>query len=114
MFIARKDIPGEGRFLLVVNSLVVEEEQPYEAAPFDAPALQERDGSFTMCSHCRRTRVPGAGDNRVGVPDLVRGMPAAVTHGICSVCFVLHYGVHPGAMDCNAVTLRRSPSRPAM
>ena len=92
MFIARRDVPGRDPLLVVVNSLVVEDEHPYESFPFDAPALRDENGLFTMCSHCRRTRLPGAHDCWVWVPELVRETAADVHHGMCSVCLELHYG----------------------
>jgi len=92
MFMARRDVPGQGPGLIVVNSLVFEDEHPYQAFPFDAKVLREENGYFRMCCHCRRTRMPGTVNHWVWVPDLVRDPPSTVSHGICQVCFGLHFG----------------------
>jgi hypothetical protein len=97
MHVARKDTTGEGSFLVVVNSLILEAAQRESGQPtaseYDFQALQEDNGFITMCSHCRRTRVPNAADRWVWVPDLVRKMPRSVSHGLCLVCFNIHYGI---------------------
>jgi hypothetical protein len=77
---------------VVINSLVLEQEQQRQAFRDDSQALREENGLITMCSHCRRTRLPNAVDTWVWIPDLVRRMPMDVSHGICPVCFDIHYG----------------------
>jgi hypothetical protein len=81
-----------GSFLIAINSLVLEEAQQRRAFRDDTQALREENGLITMCCHCRRTRIPDAEDNWVWIPDLVRRMPMHVSHGICRVCFDIHYG----------------------
>lgn len=92
MFIARRNTSVEP-LLAVVNSLVIEFEHPYDSLPPNVAALRAENGFFTMCSHCRRTRVPGAPDTWVWAPDLVHNMPANVSHGICRLCAELHFGL---------------------
>ncbi len=91
MRVDRKDT-GQGPFLVVINSLVLEEAQQREIFRGDPQALREENGFITMCAHCRRTRVPKAVEVWVWIPDLVRRMPMDVSHGICAVCFDIHYG----------------------
>ena len=97
MHVVRKDITGEGSFLVIVNSLIFETAQretaQRPAMNSDFQALYEDNGFITMCSHCRRTRVPNAGDHWVWVPDFVRRMPRHVSHGLCLFCFGIHYGM---------------------
>ncbi len=92
MSVQRLDVAGESSFLLVVNSLLVEEPFERPSALYSSDALRQEDGLITMCCHCRRTRVPGGEDLWVWVPGLVREMPPDVSHGICPICFDIHYG----------------------
>jgi hypothetical protein len=87
-----RKVTGQGPFLVVINSLVLEEAQQREIFRGDPQALREENGFITMCAHCRRTRVPNAVEVWVWIPDLVRRMPMDVSHGICAVCFDIHYG----------------------
>jgi hypothetical protein len=92
MDLMRKDIPNQGSFLVIVNSLILETARQYPDIHYEFRALCEENGLITMCSHCRRTRIPNGGDHWVWVPDLVRAMPRNVSHGLCPVCFDIHYG----------------------
>jgi hypothetical protein len=91
MHVSRKDA-GRGSFLVVINSLVVEQARQRRGFAGDAKAMRQENGLIIMCSHCRRTRVPGAADLWVWIPDFVRRTPSEVSHGICFVCFDIHYG----------------------
>jgi hypothetical protein len=75
-----------------MNSPILEEPHPERDAPYDTDALRDKHGLITMCTHCRRTRLPVSPDTWVWVPELVRRMPPEVSHGICSVCFDIYYG----------------------
>ena len=96
MHVARAGAPGR-EFLLVVNSLVLE--RPHDEPAFEAPYadLLEKNGLITMCSHCRRTRLPGDEERCVWIPRLVRETPGKVSHGICRICFELYYGTLSGS-----------------
>lgn len=91
MHVARKTSPDQSPFLVVINSLVLEQAQQRPGIHYDMSALREKNGLITMCSHCRRTRLP-EDDSWVWVPELVRRMPREVSHGICAVCFEIYYG----------------------
>jgi len=91
MHVMRKDVPGEGPFLVVVNSLVVERPHERPRARFDLRILRGENGLITMCSHCRRVELPKVRDAWVWVPELVVKMPLDVSHGVCPVCFDIHY-----------------------
>jgi hypothetical protein len=92
MHVMRKDVPNDGPFLVVVNSLLLEEPRQSQGVAYDTRALREKNGFVTMCAHCRRTRLPHAADCWVWAPGLVRSMPLEVSHGICPVCFDIYYG----------------------
>ena len=92
MHITRKDIPGKGSFLVVVNSLVIEKPHDQPNRRFDLRILRQENGLISMCSHCRRVHLPKVQDGWVWVPDLVVRMPRDVSHGLCPVCFDIHYG----------------------
>ncbi len=91
MHMTRKDLLSGGSCLVIVNSLILEEPRPRPDTDVDFKTLREETGLITMCSHCRRTRIPGSG-TWVWVPDLVRKMPLEVSHGLCPVCLEIHYG----------------------
>jgi hypothetical protein len=91
MHVMRKKTAGQGSRLAIVNSPVSEVARRPSEARYDLAALREENGLVTMCSHCRRTRLPGQEARWVWLPDLVREMPREVSHGICPVCFDLHY-----------------------
>jgi hypothetical protein len=92
MYVTRKEVPGAGPFLVVVNSLVLEKQHDKPKILCDLRILREENGLITMCAHCRRVRLPKVDEGWVWVPDLVRNMPAEASHGICTVCFDIHYG----------------------
>jgi hypothetical protein len=92
MHVKRKNVPNGGSFLVVINSLVLEEPHQSPDIRYDTAELREKNGFVTMCTHCRRTRLPHAVDCWVWAPELVRRMPLEVSHGICSVCFDIYYG----------------------
>lgn len=94
MQVKRMKLPESDPFLVVVNSLNLEESIPHSAA-LPAPtreSLRQASGLITMCCHCRRTQIPGSENTWVWIPDLVREMPDEATHGICPTCFSMHYG----------------------
>ncbi len=91
MHIKRKDTP-RGAFLVVMNSLILQEPHTGPDAPYDTHGLRDEHGLITMCAHCRRTQLPETTDTWVWAPELVRRMPLEVSHGICSVCFDIYYG----------------------
>jgi len=92
MHVTRKEVPGTGHFLVVVNSLIVDKQHDKPKVRYDLRILREENGLITMCSHCRRVRLPKVDEGWVWVPDLVRNMPPEVSHGLCTVCFDIHYG----------------------
>lgn len=93
MHLARKYTKDRAEYLVIVNSLVREEAQAPPDVHRELEELCEPNGFITMCSHCRRTRTPGAGECWLWLPDLVRRMPPEVSHGLCPVCFDIHYGI---------------------
>jgi hypothetical protein len=90
MHLALRQLAGGQTFLVVVNSLVIEKPYPADGM-FRRSVLRDINGMITMCAHCRRVRIPGSIDTRVWAPDLVKEMPAEVSHDICGVCFDLHH-----------------------
>jgi PAS domain-containing protein len=109
MHLTRKTVRNQGSWLVIINSLVREETRQHPRWRTDLDVLREPNGLITMCSHCRRTRIPNAGESWVWIQDLVRAMPREVSHGLCPVCFDIHYG---GIMRAKqpAVTSRPSES----
>lgn len=91
MGIQRIEISEHDPFLVVVNSLLLEEPPQQSAAGYDPEAMREKNGLITMCAHCRRTRMPESG-GWVWAPELIRHMPMDVSHGLCPVCWEIHYG----------------------
>jgi hypothetical protein len=91
MHVARKNLAGRNPWLIVMNSLVVETPHSEPGHQFEISYLRDANGLITMCCHCRRTRLPKTDDRWVWVPSLVRQMPSRVSHGICEVCYQLHY-----------------------
>jgi hypothetical protein len=95
MHVARKKPPNKPPMLFVMNSLVIEEsiEESHRSpgSPFSFERFRDHNGLISMCCHCRRTRLRDKENSWVWVPELVRRMPLDVSHGICPVCFDLHY-----------------------
>lgn len=91
MLVSRKRVSSADLFLVVVNSLVEETVQPDSPVRYDPDSLRDSNGFITMCSHCRRTQLPGEESRWAWLQDLVREMPDDVSHSICPVCFDLHY-----------------------
>lgn len=92
MHLTRKEAPDRKSLLVIVNSLILEAARHPPDIHYRFEELREENGLVTMCSHCRRTRIPDSEDRWVWVPDLVRDMPPNVSHGLCSICFDIHYG----------------------
>jgi len=92
MHLAKLETRNRGSLLVIVNSLILEAEIPDPGMHYGFRELRDENGLITMCSHCRRTRKPGSGDRWMWVPELVREMPPDVSHGLCSICFHIHYG----------------------
>ena len=90
MHVERKST-NRGWLLVVINSLVLEQARQDQDFRDDSQALQDENGIVTMCCHCRKTRIPNAVNSWVTIPGFVRNMPPGVSHGICSVCFDIHY-----------------------
>jgi hypothetical protein len=91
MHLHRIDEPGPGPLLLVTNSLILE--TPHQSPAADPhESLRQPGGLITMCAHCRRTLVPDSKGLWVWIPDLVRRMPREISHGLCDVCYQVHYG----------------------
>jgi hypothetical protein len=91
MLVARKNLAGPNPSLIIINSLVVETPHSEPDLPVDVSDMREPNGLITMCCHCRRTRLPKADNRWVWVPSLVRRMPRDASHGICEICYQLHY-----------------------
>jgi hypothetical protein len=91
MHVMRKDVPGEGLFLVIVNSLVLEKAHDKPKVRFDQRILRQENGLITMCSHCRRVNLPKVRDGWVWVPEVVAKMPQEVSHSLCPVCFDVYY-----------------------
>jgi hypothetical protein len=82
--------------LLVVNSLVVEQEhstrsrQPLTA---DCPEYQDALGVIRQCSHCRRVKNAVVENRWDWVPNWVESPPPTVSHGLCPICFEYYYPI---------------------
>jgi hypothetical protein len=92
MSVMRKDVPSGRAYLVILNSQVHEAPHRRLRIRADFEELREENGLITMCAHCRRTRIPNAGESWVWIEELVRRMPPEVSSGLCPVCFDIHYG----------------------
>ncbi len=83
--------PVEQQWLVVVNSLIMEEAMAREVC---APCLTayEADGVIGMCSHCRRVRNPAGHQRWDWVPAYVRSPPRNLSHGLCEPCYAFYWG----------------------
>jgi hypothetical protein len=77
--------------LVVVNSLVIERAHDRVIQPSLAVRYRSSVGVITMCMHCRRTRRRGQPDRWDWVPDFLVSPPDALSHGLCSTCFLYYY-----------------------
>ncbi len=82
--------PTDGDFLLVVHARTIE--RPHEEPGLPAGPGYAVDGVITSCSHCRRTRCPGAPERWDWVPEYVESPPAGVSHGLCTACAAFYHG----------------------
>ena len=81
----------QGLCLVVTNTLILEQAQQRQEFRDDTQELRDENGLITMCCHCRRTRIPNAELAWEWIPGLVHEPPRSVSHGICQVCFDIHY-----------------------
>ncbi|MDO9019914.1 MAG: hypothetical protein Q8S73_15435 [Deltaproteobacteria bacterium] len=85
--------PVDGRFLVVVHSLVAE--LPHERAECAPTGAYAADGIIVLCSHCRRVRNPAGLRRWDWVPAYVRSPPENVSHGLCEPCYEFYWGTLP-------------------
>jgi hypothetical protein len=80
------------RALLVTCSLRVERPHSFPALPPIEAAYRDERGLIVMCCNCRRTRRLGTRPEVWDwIPDFVRRLPDAVSHGICKLCLAYYY-----------------------
>jgi hypothetical protein len=86
-----RSYPLDGRGLLVVHSLRVEEPHTRPASLLDPAAYRDAHGIIHQCSHCRRTRWPRPPFRWDWVPALLAPGVGPVSHGLCRPCFGYYY-----------------------
>jgi hypothetical protein len=93
MRLTRKDFEHYGSCVVVSNDLVLERPRLHPSAGADPEEFRDENGLITMCSHCRRVKLPvAAGEPWVWETRLERSMPPGITHGLCPACLGTFYG----------------------
>ena len=78
--------------ILMINSLVAE--SGFQQIVSNEPSCYvSESGIVTVCSHCRRVKNLLDKSRWDWVPSFFTHPPAKLSHGLCSVCTIYHYGL---------------------
>lgn len=84
---------GQGRALLITNSLV--EEYSVEGTDAGAERYLDDRGVIVQCSHCKRVASPEEEGAWGWVPSLAGGSDPRVSHTFCPWCLEHYHPQHP-------------------
>lgn len=93
MHVTRMELVNHAPFLVAIHSMIVEGPMSRTAHAYTPEKYKNEFGLITMCAHCRRTLVPDSKNVWVWVPELLQRMTGDVSHGLCQVCFGVHYRI---------------------
>jgi hypothetical protein len=79
------------RGLLLLHHLDVERPAPGGTQPLEYGQYRSAAGIVVQCAHCRMVRRVGDGETWDWVPAWVEHPDEHTSHGLCPVCFALHY-----------------------
>lgn len=82
---------GDGKGLLISNSIVVEEPHPGPAREGQTEDHVDANGILTQCCHCRRVRHARQADRWDWIPRWVQNPPENTSHGLCTLCLEHYY-----------------------